>query len=63
MSPGEFNSSNQDAIPNIEPIPMHHPSVLDSDENNNASEQSSSISEVQNQVRFHLWYSQFLNNP
>jgi hypothetical protein len=55
LSLGEFPAQDRD-VANIEPLPMQtldRPSLLDSDENNNDSQRSSSISEVANQVTFH----------
>ena len=52
---GEFPAQDRD-VATIEPLPMQtldRPSLLDSDENNNDSQRSSSISEVVNQVTFH----------
>lgn len=59
MSPGEFATPDQKA-PVTEPLSMQMldrrqtPSIWDSDENNNDSQQSSSINEVPNQVSFRL---------
>lgn len=54
ISAGEFAPQGHSRA-NIEPLPMQtldRTSVLDSDENNNDSQRSSSISEVPNQVKF-----------
>lgn len=53
ISAGEFAPQHHNRA-NVEPLPMQtldRTSVLDSDENNNDSQQSSSISEVPNRVK------------